>query len=67
MKAFEHVKYNINTRLILRTRGQAFSFKDGLVGDPVPDKVIETGVRPVTMTKLLSDLREMNAQEAIEV
>jgi hypothetical protein len=67
MKAFDHVKYSLNTRLILRKKGQAFSFKDGLVGDPVPDKVIESGVEPVTMTELLADLRKINSQGPEEV
>ncbi|MGM0611320.1 MAG: hypothetical protein ACQES5_09565 [Thermodesulfobacteriota bacterium] len=67
LKAFEHIKKNINTRSILRTKGQYFSFKEGLVGNPVPDKIIEAGIKPVTMTKLLNDLREVNGQESKQV
>lgn len=57
VNAYTHVKNNLNTRQILRTKGQAFSFKSGLVGSPVPDRVIRQGIIPVTMTELINEIR----------
>lgn len=57
VNAYTHVKNNLNARLILRTKGQAFSFKSGLVGSPVPDRIIRQGITPVTMTELINEIR----------
>ncbi|WP_045217360.1 hypothetical protein [Desulfonatronovibrio magnus] len=57
MNAYKHVKDSINARLILRTKGQTFSFKSGLVGSPVPDRIIRQGISPATMTELINEIR----------
>jgi hypothetical protein len=48
----------VNKQKILKTKGQYFSWKHGLVGKPVPDKVIESGVEPASVKELVERLRQ---------
>ena len=56
IEALIFIKKNLNKRKILRTWGQHFSWKDGLVGSPVPDEVIEEGIEPVTFADVVTRL-----------
>ncbi|MFP4447058.1 MAG: hypothetical protein ACLFPD_12520 [Desulfosudaceae bacterium] len=57
-KTLPYIRAHLNIRKILRIRGQRFSFRHGLVGDPVPDQVIQKEVTPVTLEVLLRRLRK---------
>ncbi len=56
-RALEHIKNNLNKRKKLRTKGQYFSFKDGLVGEPVPDQILQEAVSPVSISTLVHDIK----------
>jgi hypothetical protein len=58
LEALKHVKSKVNKQKILKTKGQYFSWKHGLVGKPVPDKVIESGVEPASVKELVERLRQ---------
>ncbi|MFO8048874.1 MAG: hypothetical protein R6U29_07570 [Desulfosudaceae bacterium] len=58
VKTLPYIRANLNSRKILRTRGQRFSFQHGLVGDPVPDQVIAKEVTPVSLEVLIRRLRK---------
>lgn len=60
VNALKHIKNNLNYQLIQQTKGEFFSFKDGLIGNPVPDKILEEGIIPVTITELISELQEFD-------
>jgi len=57
-KTLPYIRAHLNTRKILRTRGQGFSFQHGLVGTPVPDQVIAKEVTPVTLAVLIRCLKK---------
>lgn len=48
-----------NRRKILKTYGRFFSWKYGLIGEDVPDVVIEEGVFPVEISELISYLKTL--------
>ncbi len=58
--ALKHIKNNLNYQLIQQTKGEVFSFKDGLTGKPVPDKILEEGIIPVTITELINEIQEFD-------
>ncbi len=60
IEALKHLKANINKRKILRTKGQYFSWGDGLMGEPVPDEIIEEGIQPQTIKGLVTMLKQYN-------
>ncbi len=45
-------------RKILRTKGPRFSWRNGTVGEKVPDKILEDLVVPVSLTAIIKCLRE---------
>lgn len=57
IKALKHLKNNVNKKKVIRTKGQNFSWKDGIAGEPIPDKIVEGGVNPVNMMDLLERLK----------
>ncbi len=58
LKAHKHIKNNLNKRKKLRTKGQHFSFKDGLAGESVPDQILQEAVDPVSISSLVHDLQD---------
>ena len=44
---------------ILRTRGPVFSWSKGLVGESVPDKILEDAVKPVSLETLVNELKKL--------
>jgi hypothetical protein len=60
IKALSHLKKNLNIRKILKTKGQHFSFKDGLVGEPIPDQIIEKSVIPATIEELINEIKNQS-------
>jgi len=57
VQALQKVKKNLNKKTILRTKGRYFSFKHGLTGSPVPDRILQEGVKPVRLEELLRRLQ----------
>ena len=55
--AFNLCKSHTQTRKILRTRGPRFSWSKGLVGEKVPDQVLEDVVKPVSLGELIDKLK----------
>jgi hypothetical protein len=62
-KALKQIKSHLNQQTILRTRGQYFSFKEGLAGEPVPDIVLEPGITPVSFEELLRRLKQHDTEK----
>ncbi len=50
-------RYNRKQK-ILRTRGPVFSWSKGLVGESLPDKVLEDVVKPVSLKTLVNELKK---------
>ncbi|ABW66074.1 hypothetical protein [Desulfosudis oleivorans] len=63
LKALKELKASLNRQRILRTRGQYFSFKDGLAGEPVPDVILEPGITPVSFEELLCRLKQHDTEK----
>ena len=61
--ALDHIKKNLNIRKKIRTKGQYFSFKEGLAGQPVPDQILQEAVDPVSISSLIHDLQDRFAKE----
>lgn len=55
--AFSLCKAYTRRRMILRTKGPQFSWSKGLVGEKVPDQVLEDVVRPVSLEELIENLK----------
>ncbi len=60
VKAHKHIKKNLNKRIKLRTKGQYFTFKYGLTGEPVPDQILKEAVSPISIDSLIQILKEKN-------
>ncbi len=63
MEALHFIKTNQNKRKVIRTKGQSFSWGEGLVGEAVPDEVIEEGIQPATFTDVVARLKQCEAGE----
>ena len=65
MKSFKILRSNLNKRKVIRTRGQYFTWKHGLTGKAVPDKIIKDSVVPVGMEELIFKLKKNEYKESI--
>jgi hypothetical protein len=54
--AFDYCSTHTQNRKILRTKGPVFSWSKGLVGETVPDKVLEDVVQPVELEVMINNL-----------
>ncbi len=55
--AFELCNRYNRKQKILRTRGPVFSWSKGLVGESVPDEILEDVVKPVSLETLVNELK----------
>ncbi len=56
--AFNLCNSHTQKRKILRTKGPRFSWSKGLVGEKVPDKVLEDVVKPVSLETMVNNLKK---------
>ncbi len=56
--AFDLYKSNVQRKKLLRTRGPRFSWSKGVVGEKVPDKVLEDVVKPVSLENMVEMLQK---------
>ncbi len=58
-QAFDLCERYSRKQKILRTRGPVFSWSKGLVGEKVPDKILEDVVKPVSLETLVNELKNI--------
>jgi hypothetical protein len=56
-QAFDLCDRHIRKQKILRTRGPVFSWSKGLVGESVPDVILEDVVKPVSLAGMIEALK----------
>ena len=57
--AFDLCRRYSQQQKILRTQGPRFSWSKGLVGESVPDKILEDAVKPVSLETLVNKLKKL--------
>ena len=63
MEALDFIKKHQNKRKVIRTKGQSFSWGEGLVGEAVPDEAIGEGIQPATFTDVVARLKQYETGE----